>query len=85
LTPEILVPFDFDGTAYDSGELRIAPSLGCEIVTTNRTKRDCGGGLELEWSSFSDDRTQEFSARVSRDVIGDTSRSSVGFAFRHNF
>jgi hypothetical protein len=85
LTPEILVPFDFYGAAYDSGELRIAPSLGCEIVTTTHTKRDCGGGLELEWSSFSDDRTQEFSALVSRDVIGDTSRSSVGIAFRHNF
>lgn len=84
-TPELLVPLHITGEAYDAVELRIAPSLVCEVVRTTSRSSDCGGGFELEWSSFSDDRTQEFSARVSREVIGASSRSSFGIEARYNF
>lgn len=79
LTPEIFIPVDIETDAYDVTELRIAPSLVCEVITTGTTDQDCGGGLELEWSSFSNDGLQEFSASMSREVIGQSSRNNFGF------
>ena len=85
LTPELFIPFDIETDAYDVTELRIAPSLVCEIITTGTTDKDCGGGLELEWSSFSNDGQQEFSASMSREVLGRSSRNSFGLRFEMKF
>jgi hypothetical protein len=85
LTSEFLIPVDLKTDAYDQAELRIAPSLVCEVVRTDGTDKDCGGGLELEWSSFSNDGLQEFSASMRREVVGQQSRNSFGVRFKMDF
>lgn len=85
LTPELFIPVHIETDAYDVAEFRIAPSLICEMVTTDATDKECGGGLDLEWSSYSNDGLQEFSASIRREVVGQQSRTSFGMLFKMGF
>ncbi|MEO1639427.1 MAG: Ig-like domain-containing protein [Pseudomonadota bacterium] len=84
-TPEVLVPLNVSGDIFDAAELRVAPTLTCEVLTTTERTEDCGGGLELELSAFSDDGLQEISARISREVIGNSERDSFGLTLARRF
>lgn len=84
-TPQIIFPLVAAGRVFDAGEFSIAPSVACEQLKTTTSKTQCGGGLELEWSASSDDGLRQFSARISRDVMGPSMRDSLGLEFRSEF
>ncbi|MFV2001721.1 MAG: Ig-like domain-containing protein [Paracoccaceae bacterium] len=84
-TPEFIIPLDVNNGNYDESDFRIAPSLTCEYLKTTTTSRDCGGGLELEWSASSNDGLREFSVRISREAIGQSARDSIGLQFKSQF
>jgi len=84
-TPEFIFPLDPTSQMFDESQFTVAPNLACEYIRTDTSNTDCGGGLELEWSASSNDGLREFSARISRDVIGGAARDSFGLEFRSEF
>jgi hypothetical protein len=84
-TPEFIFPLSPNGQMYDYSEFRVMPSLTCEYIKTTTSNSDCGGGLELGWSASSDDGLRKFSARISREVIGGSTRDSLGLQFQSEF
>ena len=84
-TPEFILPLDATSEMFDESEFRIVPILTCEYIDAITSSSDCGGGLELEWSASSNDGLREFSARLGREVIGQTTRDSFGLQFQSEF
>lgn len=85
VTPEMILPLEGGSGILETAELRAAPALTCEFLTLTEQTGECGGGLGLEFSAFSDDRAREISARVGYEVIGDSERSSFGLTLASRF
>lgn len=83
--PEQIAPIGLKGTWYDESWIIVAPHVSCEVTDSGVSSNACGGGLELEWTAQSHDGLWEFSARMSRDVIGGVSRDSIGLQFESEF
>ena len=78
-TPEILIPLR---RVSDDTSLEIAPSLLCEWADGERS---CGGGLRLGLHGTTEDGLTTFVVGIDADLIGDTSRVSLGASIEHRF
>ncbi|NNJ69052.1 MAG: hypothetical protein HKP54_13550 [Boseongicola sp.] len=83
--PEIVFAGEADRFGISRRQLSVAPSVLCETIRADASDTDCGGGLEIEWSSRSDDGKAEFSARVAREVVGGDSRDELSFMYERPF
>ncbi|MDA8586328.1 hypothetical protein N9L47_08670 [Rhodobacteraceae bacterium] len=83
--PEFFFPLNAPSSLYYEATFRVTPTLTCEYLRTTSSRQDCGGGLRLEWNVSSFDALNEFSIRASREVIGGTSRNSIGLQFESQF
>lgn len=85
LTPEMRMPWDIGGDTYDQGSFDVAPRLICEWVEAGNSDSDCGVGLELELSAFSNSGLHELSGRVAVESIGGSERTSLGLYLDSRF
>ncbi|SMX22886.1 Ig-like domain-containing protein [Boseongicola aestuarii] len=83
--PEFVFAGEGDRFGISRRQLSVAPSVLCETIRTDATDTECGGGLELKWSSRSVDGRGEFSARASREVVGGASRDTVSIRYERPF
>ena len=83
--PEFVFAGEADRFGISRRQLSVAPSVLCETIRADGTDTDCGGGLEIEWSSASEDGRGEFSARASREVVGGESRDALSFMYERPF
>ena len=83
--PEFIFPGTTTSEMFDDSEFSVMPNLTCEYVDATTSRSDCGGGLELEWSASSNDGLREFSAKIGRQVIGQSTRNVLGLQFQSEF
>lgn len=85
LTPEMRMPWDIGGDTYDQGSFDVSPRLICEWVEAGDSSSDCGVGLELELSAFSNSGLHELSGRIAVESIGGSERTSLGLYLDSRF
>ena len=76
---------DEDDPANRQQTFSAAPSVMCEMIRTDTTDTDCGAGLELEWSLSNRTELTEFSARISREVVGGAFRDQLSLSYEMQF
>ena len=79
LTPEIIMPFDFQGIG---STLSFAPSLICEWSDDDQS---CGAGLALSLRGQTDDSLTTYELTLDADRISDVTRASITLNLVHQF
>ncbi|PWG17950.1 hypothetical protein DFK10_04385 [Salibaculum griseiflavum] len=85
LTPQLRVPMDGRPIATSLETATLSPRLICERTVADQTTEECGGGLELGFTSNSEDGLSRLNTIFSVDRVGDTTRTGVQFKIEHQF
>ncbi|WP_412509586.1 Ig-like domain-containing protein, partial [Roseovarius sp. SYSU LYC5161] len=85
LTPQLRVPMDGRSIATSLETATLSPRLICERTVADQTTEECGGGLQLGFTSNSEDGLSRLNSTFSVDRVGDTTRTGVQFKLEHQF
>ena len=83
--PEFRVPMDGLAASESRSVFSFAPRVMCERVKVASTTDNCGGGLELGFTSGSQDGLTALNATIIADRVGNSTRRSLQFNIEHQF
>ncbi len=83
--PEFRVPMDGLAASESRSVFSFAPRVMCERVKVVSTTDNCGGGLELGFTSGSQDGLTALNATIIADRVGNSTRRSLQFNIEHQF